>query len=135
MAERMGSQDSRGNRMNAASLALLEQTPRQTLDALEEGIGLAEDELAQALGTSRRTIQRWRTGTAYPQQAMRMRLGRLIDLMQQVQETFEGAEAPRGWFHSPSRYMGGVTPAEAIRVGRLDRVEADLEALRSGAFL
>ena len=121
--------------MNAASMALLEQTPRQALDALEEGIGLSEDEVAQALGTSRRTLQRWRVGTAYPQQAMRQRLGALIDLMQQVQGTFEGAEAPRRWFHNPSRYMGGVTPAEAIRVGRLDRVEADLEALRSGAFL
>lgn len=66
---------------------------------------------------------------------MRQRLGALIDLMQRAQETFKGTEAPRRWFHHPSRYMGGVTPAEAIRVGRLDRVEADLEALHSGAFL
>ena len=121
--------------MKALSTALLERTPRQALRSLEEGMGLSEDELAQALATSRRTLQRWRTGTAYPQQAMRQRLAALLDLMQRVQETFQGAEAPRRWLHSPSRYMGGVTPAEAIRVGRLDRVEADLEALSSGAFL
>lgn len=114
---------------------LLERTPRQALDVMEEGMGLSEDELAQALGTSRRTLQRWRMGTAYPQQAMRQRLSALLELQRRVQETFEGAEAPRRWFHSPSRYMGGVTPAEAIRVGRIDRVEAALEALHSGAFL
>ena len=34
--------------MNAASMALLEQTPRQALDTLEEGIGLSEDELEKA---------------------------------------------------------------------------------------
>lgn len=121
--------------MNALSTALLERTPRQALDALEQGIGLSEDELAQALGTSRRTLQRWRAGTAYPQQAMRQRLSALLGLMQRVQDTFDGPDAPRRWFHNPSRYLGGMTPVEAIRVGRLDRVEADLEALHSGAFL
>ena len=121
--------------MNAVSTALLERTPRQALDALGEGMGLSEDELAQALGTSRRTLQRWRTGTAYPQQATRQRLTELLHLCERVQGTFEGPDAPRRWFHIPSRYMGGVTPAEAIRVGRLDRVEAALEALDSGIFL
>lgn len=121
--------------MNALSTALLERTPRQALDALEAGMGLSEDQLAQALGTSRRTLQRWRTGIAYPQQSARQRLSALLALQQRVQETFEGSEAPRRWFHTPSRYMGGVTPAEAVRAGRADRAEAALEALDSGIFL
>jgi transcriptional regulator with XRE-family HTH domain len=121
--------------MNALSTALLERTPRQALDALEEGMGFSEDELAQALGTSRRTLQRWRIGTAYPQLAARQRLAELLHLYERVQGTFEGMDAPRRWLHTPSRYMGGVTPAEAVRVGRLDRAEAALEALDSGIFL
>ncbi len=121
--------------MNALSAALLERTPRQALDALEQGTGLSEDELAQALGTSRRTIQRWRTGTAYPQQATRHRLAELLDLQRRVQETFDGPDAVRLWFQSPSRYLGGISPAEAVRVGRPERAEAALEALHSGIFL
>jgi transcriptional regulator with XRE-family HTH domain len=120
--------------MNAAS-ALLEMTPRQALDALHEGTGLSEEELADALGTSHRTLQRWRAGTAYPQQLARQRLAELLRLQQRVRETFEGADAVHRWFHSQSRYLGGITPAEAIRVGRLDRAEAALEALDSGVFL
>ena len=49
--------------------------------------------------------------------------------------TFEGRDAVRRWFRSESRYLGGMTPAEAVRVGRLDRVGAALEALDSGVFL
>lgn len=120
--------------MNASS-ALLEVTPRQALDALQEATGLSEEELAGALGTSHRTLQRWRAGTAYPQQLARQRLAELLRLQRRVVETFEGPDAVRRWFHSQSRYLGGITPAEAVRVGRLDRVEAALEALDSGVFL
>ena len=48
---------------------------------------------------------------------------------------FTTPEAARAWLHGSSRYLGGLTPAEAIRVGRFDRVEAALEALDSGVFV
>ena len=121
--------------MSAAATTLLDLTPRQAIDALRAGLGFSEDELAQALGASRRTVGRWRTGAAYPQQIARKRLSALMELQQRIQGTFRGPEAPRRWFHTPSRYMGGITPAEAVRVGRLDRVEAALEVLDSGIFL
>ena len=34
-----------------------------------------------------------------------------------------------------NRYLGGLTPSDAIQVGRFDRVEAALEALDSGVFV
>jgi transcriptional regulator with XRE-family HTH domain len=116
-------------------MAILETTPRRALDAPEEGMGLSEDELAQALGTSRRTLQRWRTGTAYPQQAARQRLAELLRLYDRVRETFDGPDAVCLWFQSPSRYLGGISPAEAVRVGRPGKADAALEALHSGIFL
>ena len=110
-------------------------TPRQALDTLEMSTGMSEEELAEALGTSRRTLQRWRAGTAYPQQLARQRLEELLHLQRRVQQTFEGPDAVRRWFQSQCRYLGGMTPGEAVRVGRLDRAEAALEALDSGIFL
>lgn len=118
-----------------ASAAVLEMTPRQALDALQKGLGIPEEDLAQALNSNRRTLQRWRAGTVHPQQLARQRLAELLRLQQRVRETFEGRDAARRWVHTQSRYLGGITPAEAIRVGRLDRVEAALEALDSGVFL
>lgn len=114
---------------------LLEMTPRQALDALRKATGLSDEELADALGTSQRTLQRWHSGAAHPQQLARQRLAALLRLQDRVSETFEGRDAVKRWFHSESRYLGGLTPAEAIRVGRLDRAEAALEAVDSGIAL
>lgn len=120
--------------MNASS-AVLKMTPRQALDTLETGLGIPEEDLAEALNSSGRSLQRWRAGTAHPLQWARQRLAELLRLQQRAREAFKGQNAVRLWFHSQSRYLSGITPAEAIRVGRLDRVEAALEALDSGAFL
>jgi hypothetical protein len=119
----------------SAPAFVLETTPRRALDTLEKSLGVAEDELAQALNSNPRTLKRWRAGTAYPQQLARQRLAELLRLEERVNQTFRGRSAARRWFNSESRYLGGMTPAEAIRVGRLDRVEAALEALDSGVFL
>lgn len=113
----------------------LTTTPREALDALEKSLCISEEELAQALNSNRRTLQRWRAGTVYPQRLARQRLAELLSLQERVRETFRGRRAVRRWFHSESRYLGGITPAEAIRVGQLDRVETALEALDSGVFV
>jgi transcriptional regulator with XRE-family HTH domain len=110
-------------------------TPREALDALEKSLGIREEELAQALNSNRRTLRRWRAGVAHPQLLARQRLAELLRLQERVRRTFGGRGAVRRWFHSESRYLGGITPAEAIRVGQTDKVEAALEALDSGVFL
>jgi predicted Abi (CAAX) family protease len=110
-------------------------TPREALDTLEKSLGIREEELAQALDSNRRTLQRWRAGASHPQLPARRRLAELLRLQERVRGTFRGRGAVRQWFRSESRYLGGITPAEAIRVGQLDRVEAALEALDSGVFL
>jgi uncharacterized protein (DUF2384 family) len=107
----------------ANAAAALEVTPRQALDALHRVLGLSDEDLSGALGASPRTLQRWRANTAYPQQAARRRLAWLLRLQERVQATFKGANAARRWSSSQSRYLRGITPAEAIRAGRIDRAE------------
>jgi hypothetical protein len=52
-----------------------------------------------------------------------------------VQETFSDPKAIRLWLETDNRYLGGIKPIEALRVGRYDRVAAALEALASGVFV
>ena len=44
-------------------------------------------------------------------------------------------EAVQEWLRASSRYLGGFTPEEALKAGRLDRVRADLDGLAAGVYL
>lgn len=119
----------------ATQTVVLEMSPGRALESLEKGFGLSDADLAGALGTSIRTLKRWKANAAYPQQAARQKLARLLQLQENVQEAFEGEDAAQRWAHAGSRYMGGITPAEAIRAGRIDRAEAAMEAFDAGIYL
>ncbi len=118
-----------------ASASVLEVTPRQALDTLQSELGLTDDDLIGALAISARTLQRWRTGSAYPQQEARQKLADLLQLLERARSTFETSSAVQTWAYTQSRYLGGIKPAEAIRAGRLDRAQASLEAFDAGIYL
>jgi transcriptional regulator with XRE-family HTH domain len=116
-------------------MAVLDRTPAQAIDRAMRDFGLSDRDISQVVGASSRTIARWRSGEAFPQRESRQRLAELVALDERLRETFSTVEAIRSWAHAPSRYLGGITPAEAMRVGRIDRVNAALEALDSGIFV
>jgi transcriptional regulator with XRE-family HTH domain len=107
----------------------------EVIERLERDFGLASNELAQALGVSPTTLARWRADETYPQHKARQTLSQLLELSRHLQETFTTPEDAVAWLHAASRYLGGLAPVDAIRVGRFDRVEAALEALDSGIFV
>lgn len=113
----------------------LETTPGRAVEALEMGLGLGKGELAGALGASVRTVERWRTGQTYPQHEARERLAELLAIEAHLEETFDEPESRRVWLRSGNPYLGGLTPLEALRAGRADRVRGALEALDSGVFV
>ena len=113
----------------------LDISPDRAILRLEDELGLSETEFAGALGTSQRTLERWRSGGSHPQRAARLRLAELLVLARRLEETFGKEGAAGEWLRADNRYLGGMKPSEAIRAGRVDRVEAALEALDSGVFL
>ena len=121
--------------MTEAARSKLEMAPGRAVETVEGGLGLKGGELAGALGASVRTVERWRSGQTYPQHEARERLAELVALENRLGETFGDPEARRAWLRSASPYLGGLTPLEALRAGRPDRVQAALEALDSGVFV
>jgi len=89
--------------------------PGRAVECLMEGMGLSKKELADALGATPRTLERWRSGDTYPQRDTRRHLAALVEFDRHLGETF--------------------ADREVVRVGRVDRVEAALEALDSGVFV
>ena len=113
-----------------ATMVLAEQ-----LRTIEDILTLTDADVIAALGINARTLQRWRREETFPQHEARDLLARMDALIQALSETFTQPDAARTWMRTQSRYLAGLTPAEAIRAGRLDRAEAALEALASGAFV
>lgn len=58
------------------------ERPSQTIDFLRETIGLTEEDIAIAVGVSRRTIRRWSTEVVSPQPVHAARLDDLRSIVQ-----------------------------------------------------
>ena len=102
---------------------------------LQSGLSLDSQELADVLGVTPRTVDRWQGEHAVPQRVTRERIKQLLELERELQETFNSPEAIHTWLNTDNRYLGGIRPVEALRAGRHDRVQAALEALASGIFV
>ncbi|MGI8857323.1 MAG: antitoxin Xre/MbcA/ParS toxin-binding domain-containing protein [Thermomicrobiales bacterium] len=114
---------------------MLDTTPRQAVEQVQRILALSDDELAYILSASPRTLNRWRSSETYPQHEARERLATLVSLAERLAETFRTEEASHTWMRASHRYLGGFTPTEAIRAGRVDRVDAALGALDAGIFI
>lgn len=108
-------------------------TPERAIAELELRLSMGEQDIARALGISARSLHRWGSGESHPQRGSRTNLARLLALSEHLEEAF-GDEAEE-WLNADSRYLGGLRPIEALRAGRMDRVEDALEALDSGIVL
>jgi len=70
----------------------------------------------------------------FPQRTRR-RLDQLSQVKDHLYQTFSSAQAVHAWMNNDSPYLGGLQPAEVLRAGRIDRIEAALSALDYGAFV
>jgi uncharacterized protein (DUF2384 family) len=110
-------------------------TPRKAIEQLECDLGLTPEDLRSALGVSRRTLERWRSGEVYPQNESREKLAELMEFHEHVCDVFTNVDAVRKWMHTEARYLAWITPAEAIRLGKVDRANATLGVLEHGIFI
>jgi transcriptional regulator with XRE-family HTH domain len=91
------------------------------LESLRTKGGLKDIEVANLLGSRPETVSRWNQGRAYPRATTEKTLLELEYIVDQLADFYEPNEA-RQWIFAPQKLLGGTSPAELIRVGRIDEV-------------
>lgn len=91
-------------------------------------------EVANLLGTRPETVSRWNQGRAYPHASTEKALLELAFIVDQLADFYEPNEA-RQWIFSPQKLLGGVSPAELIREGRIDEVRRLVNQLSDAVYV
>ena len=104
------------------------------LESLRAKGGIRNIEVANLLGTRPETVSRWNQGRAYPHSNTEKVLLELEFIVDQLSDFYEPNEA-RQWIFSPQKHLGGLSPAELIRQGRIEEVRRLVNQLREGVYL
>jgi transcriptional regulator with XRE-family HTH domain len=104
------------------------------LESLREKGAMRHTEVANLLGTRPETVSRWNQGRAYPHARTERLLLELEFIIDQLADFYEPRET-RQWIFSPQRLLGGVSPAELIREGRIEEVRRLVDQLRDAVYL
>jgi DNA-binding transcriptional regulator YiaG len=104
------------------------------LESLRTKGAIKDIEVANLLGTRPETVSRWNQGRAYPRANTEKTLLELEYIIDQLADFYEPNEA-RQWIFAPQKLLGGVSPAELIRTGRIDEVMRLVGQLREAVHL
>jgi transcriptional regulator with XRE-family HTH domain len=104
------------------------------LESLRTKGAMKNIEVANLLGTRPETVSRWNQGKAYPHANTEKTLLELEYIVDQLADFYEPNEA-RLWIFSPQKLLGGESPAELIRAGRIDEVMRLVGQLRDTVHL
>jgi len=91
------------------------------LELLRTKGAIKDFEVANLLGTRPETVSRWNHDRAYPRVRTEKRLRDLEYIFDQLADLYEPNEA-RHWIFAPQKRLGGLSPADLIRSGRIDDV-------------
>ena len=103
------------------------------LDATREKLRLDWEDLAATLGVDQSTLYRWRQRESSPRPVYRSRLQQVGELVELLPRVFAGPDLAREWLRTAHpESLGGATPLELMRGGRIDRVLMLLHLLARG---
>ncbi|HEX8363070.1 MAG TPA: CII family transcriptional regulator [Longimicrobium sp.] len=121
-----------GSRPGPTLAALTAQTIRRAQYLMARKAFPTDTALAEAIGVHRSQITRWKAGDpASPENAWLLR--DLAFAAETLAEHLDPA-ASHAWLHGRSPELGGETPLEAIRGGRVADVLMALQAQVGGAY-
>jgi uncharacterized protein (DUF2384 family) len=110
--------------MSRAQLAM--SFAETTIEWAQEKLELTDEEVGQAVGVSRKTVQRWK-------ERERKHLEQLNQLRYLLQTSFRNMDAAQRWMHSPLPALQGRTPHFALVEGDVEALVKILGTLAAGA--
>jgi transcriptional regulator with XRE-family HTH domain len=117
-------------------LAAPHAAPDTELDAIRRVFGVTQAEIATILGTTPRTVSRWRSTSAAhvaPRPAAARSLRELARL-RWLLETELGEDASRRWLSTPNPALRGQAPLDVLLTGDRDRVLGLVVSLGEGGL-
>ena len=120
----------------SSSIASPNDAPDAELDAIRRVFGISQAEIASMLGTTPRTVSRWRmTSAAHvgPRPAAARSLRELAQL-RWLLETEVGEDESRRWLRSPNPALRGQAPLDALLSGERERVLGLVVSLGEGGL-
>jgi transcriptional regulator with XRE-family HTH domain len=106
-----------------------DEKPTFELENARQRLGLSQDQLANALNVTARTVQNWEAGKGTSQMYKKTRdLRELLSRM----DDYVVAPKEKEWLSSPLEAVAGRTPQELIADGRIRDLVVEFDRLREG---
>ncbi|MCT7376006.1 MbcA/ParS/Xre antitoxin family protein [Chelativorans salis] len=106
----------------------------QVLDRISQKGAIKLIDVANMLDVRPETVSRWNQGKAYPHRDTEKLLLELEYIVDQLGDFYEPNDARR-WIFARQRFLDGESPADLIRVGRIDDVLSLVQKMRDGVYL
>ncbi|MFW6192914.1 MAG: antitoxin Xre/MbcA/ParS toxin-binding domain-containing protein [Gemmatimonadota bacterium] len=122
--------------MHARTRELHARKAKSVVTWAHDRLGFTFEDVGEAVGASKRTVFRGRSGATAPRRDNEERLSRLDELRFWIQEVFGDDRAVADeWLRTRLRDLNGKTPLESVLAGNVEKVSELLSTYRTGAFV
>lgn len=104
------------------------------LESIRSKSAMKNTDIAAIIDARPETVSRWNSGKAYPHAGTEKLLLELEFVVDMLSDFYTPREA-RLWLFSPQKLLNGETPANLIKVGKMDAVRRLVDQLRDGVYL
>lgn len=119
-----------------ASIAPRLDKAESVIEWAHDTVGLTYEEIGRAIGTTGRTVQRWRDRRYAPQRRNEAQIEKLDELRFWLDTVFaEDSEAAGAWLRTRLIELRGKPPLALVKRGDVERVIEMLATYEAGAFV